>query len=484
MKEQLRFAVLDIETSGFDFIENEIIEIGAVRFIDGKEEERFSLFIKPLKPVPKFIKRLTHITDEQLASGENLINALTSLLEFTGDDLIVCHNTSFDIGFLNAKLKEKKLPKITNHTLDTLDLSRIYLPFILNHKLGTVAEYFKIDLSQAHRAIFDAIATGNILLELIDFILKNIPLRINHRIFEVSSLQLKKIGLTNFLQKIIDHQKETALLSKQKSVIDFHNRNYIEHKPIKKEELSIDKIFGEEGVFSKHFAKYELRKGQINMAQAVLDNFEKMEFLLVEAGTGVGKSLAYLIPSIKYTQREKKKVVISTNTKNLQEQLFYKDLPIAKDCINIPFKATLLKGRGNYICEKRWLEAAFDLDKIISSDEVSSFLNLIVWKEFTKTGDISENSSFNVNRDRRVWKKVSSDSFLCRKKRCPHYKSCFLMDIRDKAEESNLVIINHHLLLANMQSENAVLGEYDNLIIDEAHNLPHLAPAELGISLS
>jgi len=314
--------------------------------------------------------------------------------------------------------------------------------------------------------------------------LKNIPLRVNHRIFEVSSLQLKKVGLTNFLQKIIDHQKETALLSKQKSVIDFHNRNYIEHKPKKVDELSIDTIFGEEGIFSKHFDKYELREGQINMAQAVLDNFEKMEFLLVEAGTGVGKSLAYLIPSIKYTQRENKKVVISTNTKNLQEQLFYKDLPIAKECVNIPFKATLLKGRGNYICEKRWLETAFDLDKMISSDEVSSYLNLIVWKEFTKTGDISENSSFNVNRDRRVWKKVSSDSFLCRKKRCPHYKSCFLMDIRYKAEESNLVIINHHLLLANMQSDNAVLGEFDNLIIDEAHNLPHLAPAELGISLS
>ncbi len=484
MKDHFNFVALDIETTGFDFIKNEIIEIGAIRFEKGKEKDRFSIFIKPQTPIPNFIKRLTNITDEQLASGETLTNALKSLSKFLKNDIVICHNTSFDIGFLNAKYKEKGLPKIFNQTLDTLDLSRIYLPFIVNHKLGTVAEYFKIDLSNAHRAIFDAKATGDILLELIDFILKNIPMRINHRLFEVSNLQLNNIGLSRFIEKIVEHQKTTALLTKQKSGIDFHNRNYIEHNPKKAEDISIDTVFGKNGIFSKHFDKYELREGQIDMAKAVLDNFEKMEFLLVEAGTGVGKSLAYLIPSIKYTHRETKKVIISTNTKNLQEQLFYKDLPIVKDCVNIPFKATLLKGRNNYICEKRWLESALDLDKIISSEEVNSYMNLIVWKEFTKTGDISENSSFNMNRDRRVWKKVSSDSFLCRKRRCPHFKSCFLMDIRGKAEVSNLVIINHHLLLANMQSENAVLGEFDNLIIDEAHNLPHLAPTELGVSLS
>jgi len=379
MKDQFSFVALDIETTGFDFIENEIIEIGAVRFEKGKEYERFSIFIKPQKKVPKFIKRLTNITDEQLASGENLINALTSLLEFIQDDIVVCHNTTFDIGFINAKLKEKKLLKISNQILDTLDISRIYLPFILNHKLGTVADYFKIDLSNAHRAIFDAIATGNILISLIDFILKNIPMRINHRIFEVSNIKISAIGLSRFLEQIVAEQKQTALLSKQKSGIDFHNRNYIEHKPRKVGEFTINSVFGKDGVFSEHFDKYELREGQIDMANAVLDNFEKKEFLLVEAGTGVGKSLAYLIPSIKYSNQQSKKVVISTNTKNLQEQLFYKDLPVAKDCISIPFKATLLKGRGNYICEKRWLETAFDLDKMITSEEVSKFKNLFFY---------------------------------------------------------------------------------------------------------
>ncbi|MCF7857694.1 MAG: DEAD/DEAH box helicase [Candidatus Cloacimonetes bacterium] len=484
MKNKFRFVALDIETSGFDFIENEIIEIGAVRIEEAREIDRFSIFVKPQKEIPQFIKRLTHISDEQLASGESLETALTSLFEYLKNDLIVCHNTGFDLGFINAKCKKKGLPKLANHSLDTLDLSRIYLPFITNHKLTTVAEYFNIDISKAHRAIYDAIATGNILVKLKDFILENIPLRVNHRLLEVSTSLVKRIGLSLFLERIVDQQKDTTLLTKKRSKVNFHNRNYISHKPQKLKDITIDEVFGEDGVFSKHFSQYEIRDGQIEMSKAVFDNFDKREFLLVEAGTGVGKSLAYLIPSIKYTYRENKKVIISTNTKNLQEQLFYKDLPIVKACVDIPFKATLLKGRRNYVCEKRWLETILDLTKIIAAEEAPSYMNLIVWKEFTTTGDISENSSFNVNRDRRVWKKVSSDSFLCRKKRCPHAKSCFLMEIRRKAEESNLVIINHHLLLANMQSENAVLGEYHNLIVDEAHNLPHLAPVELGINLS
>jgi predicted DnaQ family exonuclease/DinG family helicase len=479
------FVALDIETTGFDFEKNEIIEIGAVRYISGKIKDKFSIFIKPQKPVPQFIKQLTNITDEQLNSGDTLSNALSKLLEFLGTDLVVCHNTSFDIGFLNTKYEKINLPKLSNQIIDTLDLSRIYLPFIVNHKLGTVAEYFNINLSNAHRAIFDAEATGMVLIGLLKFIEDNIPLKVNHKLLELSFLLRHQIGLSRFLEKIVEHQKKYALLEKTAAKIDFHNRNYIEHKPKNPAEITIDMSFRLGGLFNDKFEKYEIRQGQIDMSHAVLENFNRKEFLLVEAGTGVGKSLAYLVPSVMFTHKNKnKKIIISTNTKNLQEQLFYKDLPTVKECIQLPFKATLLKGRRNYVCEKKWLETNIDLERILSFGEIKSFMNLIVWKEFTRTGDISENSSFDVNRDSSVWKRLSADTFLCRGKRCPHYKQCFLMDIRKKAEDSNLVIINHYLLLADMQIDNATLGEFDNLIIDEAHNLPHIAPAELGLSLS
>ena len=237
------FVALDIETTGFDFEKDEIIEIGAVRYLEGKPQEKFSVFIKPLKPVPQFIKQLTNITDEQLSSGVTLKKALTSLLEFLKNDLLVCHNTSFDLGFLNKKFKKKGFSKLTNQTLDTLELSRIYLPFILNHKLGTVAEYFKIDLTNAHRAIYDAEATGNILIILLRFIDDNIPLKLNHRLLEISYSARSMIGLSMFLEKIVEHQKRHVLLQKQEPSIDFHNRNYIKHEPEEKQEVTIDEVF-------------------------------------------------------------------------------------------------------------------------------------------------------------------------------------------------------------------------------------------------
>jgi predicted DnaQ family exonuclease/DinG family helicase len=484
MRQLFDFVALDIETTGFDFVDEEIIEIGAVKYLKGKETDRYSVFIKPHKPVPQFIKQLTHITDKQLAGGMQLNEAINGLKAFAGDHILLCHNAAFDVGFINAKCDQLKIAPLLNRILDTLELSRIYLPFIPNHQLGTVAEYFSIDLSNAHRAIFDAQATGEILLNLIDFIDEYIPLKLNYRISEVAARGEYTSMLADFVKTLVEHQKKHALLRKAHNKINFHNRNYIEHNPQIAMGYDIPGIFDEGGVLAQKFENYELRSGQMQMAQAIREIYDRNEFLLVEAGTGVGKSLAYLIPSIMFTNENETKVVISTNTKNLQEQLFYKDLPLVRDCLNMPFRATLLKGRRNYLCERRWAESQLDMERMFSPWEAQHYINLLVWREFTKTGDVSENTSFNPRTASSVWKKLAADRHMCRGKRCSHAKHCFLMDVRQKAENSNLIIINHHLLLADMQSENAALGEYDFLVVDEAHNLPHLAPAELGISLS
>lgn len=482
MRDLIDFVALDIETTGFDFVENEIIEIGAVRFVKGEKKDTFSVFIKPKKKVPLFIKQLTHITDEQLSSGTDLDSALADMLAYIKDDILVCHNTSFDIGFLNSKLLSQVRPPLSNRTIDTVELSRMYLPFTFNHKLGTVAEYFGIDLSRAHRAFYDAEATGEILINLLDYIDKNISLQINYRMTEVA--RYAELEAVFFLEKVIEHQKKNALLTKKKPKIDFHNRNYLEHKVQNPPEISINDVFGEGGLFHKKFDAYEMRHGQIEMAENIQECFGVNEYLVVEAGTGVGKSLAYLIPAIIHANKKESKVIISTNTKNLQEQLFYKDLPTVRDSVGLPFKATLLKGRRNYICEKKWAETTLDFEKQMASYEARSYLNLIIWKEFTKTGDISENTSFNPNRESSVWRKLSADAHFCRGRKCGHYNQCFLMDIRKKAEQSTLVIINHHLLLADLQVENSALGKYEYLVVDEAHNMPNLASSELGLSLA
>ncbi|MCD4817325.1 MAG: DEAD/DEAH box helicase family protein [Candidatus Cloacimonetes bacterium] len=483
MEKLLNFVVLDIETTGFDFKENEIIEIGAVCYEKGKKISTFSKFIKPQKKVPLFIKQLTHITDEMLKSGESLTSVLPDLKTFIGNLPVICHNISFDIGFLNEKLSNCGISRITNKLFDTVELARIYLPFISNHKLTTVANYFEIDLSNAHRAIYDAQATAEVYLKIIDFIENNINLRLNYQILQIAKIADINTDLVFFLDEIVKYQKKYALLRKTNSTFSYQSNNYINHKPAKPKENSVAEVFDKNGLFDNHLDNYEIRQGQIHMADAVENNFAKNEYLLIEAGTGVGKSFAYLVPAIMHSAREKEKVVISTNTKNLQEQLFFKDIPFVKECVTMPFSAVLLKGRRNYICEKKWQEISMDPVKLINSYDAQQFMNLFVWKEFTKTGDISENNSFNINRNSSIWKNLMADRHFCRGRKCSFFNRCYLMDIRKKAEKSNLVVINHYLLLADLSSENSALGNYKNLIIDEAHNLPHIAPQELGLSL-
>ena len=477
------FIALDIETTGFDFEQDEIIEIGACKYKNGKLVDSFSYFIKPKTKVPTYIKQLTHITDKQLQNGLGLAEALTKLKGYVDGYHLICHNTAFDIGFINKKLEMEAMQPLENPYFDTLELSRIYLPFTSNHKLGTIAEYFKVELNNAHRAIYDAEATAGIFLNLMKYIEKYIPMKLNYRLSEVAKLADLSTDLTYLLEKIINHQKKSVLLSKKEKKLSEPKTNFINHKPAKSKNYQVEAIFQESGNLQKNFANYEIRKGQIDMAQACLEALESSEYLLVEAGTGVGKSLAYLIPAIIYTEKNDEKVIVATKTKNLQEQLFFKDIPTVKKCLEVPFKAVLLKGRGNYICEKRWQEYLMSLDNIYSAYEAREFLKLIVWKEFTKTGDISENSSFNPRVNSILWKKLVAERYFCSGRKCPYHNKCFLMNIRKKAEDANLVIINHHLMLADMVSENSVLGKYNNIVIDEAHNLPHMAPKELGLSL-
>jgi predicted DnaQ family exonuclease/DinG family helicase len=476
------FVALDIETTGLDFKLNEIIEIGAVKYIENQKKDTFSCFIQIDKKLPLFIKQLTHITDEMLQTGISLNEALTSLHSFVEDLPVICHNSSFDMGFINTKLSHLHLPAIKNYQFDTVELARIYLPFIADHKLITVCHFFSISLANAHRAIYDAEATALVYQKLLELIQQMIPLKINYFLWELAKMAKLSTDLDFFLQNVVEQQKKFALLSKTKPFFSVSGNNYILHKPEQTETYTISQVFDKEGVFARKFKEYEIREGQIQMAEAVLHHFQQEEFLLVEAGTGVGKSFAYLIPALLLAEKSKEKVVISTNTKNLQEQLFNKDIPFVKECLSIPFSAVLLKGRRNYLCEKKWLERTMDFAKLFSPTDAKAFMNLVVWKEYTKTGDIAENSSFNEKTFASVWKELAADRHFCRGKKCGHFQQCYLMDIRKKTESSSLVIINHHLLLADLKKEKSTLGNVKYLIIDEAHNLPELVPNEMGLS--
>ena len=226
---------------------------------------------------------------------------------------------------------------------------------------------------------------------------------------------------------------------------------------------------------------FEPRTSQREMAGAVADIFEEGGVLLAEAGTGIGKTLAYLVPAILSQQR----VLVSTGTKNLQEQIFFKDLPILREALPTPFKATYIKGRSNYLCLHRF--ESLNSSIVLRGPEEQKYLNAIeTWAKHTETGDRSELD--DLPEDLSFWNDVSATSENCIGTECPRYDECFVTRVRQRAAESDLIIVNHHLLCADAAVRQSSYGEVipscRYVIIDEAHQLEDVATQYFGISIS
>ena len=478
--QELDFVALDIETTGLSEHKDEIIEIAAVKIRNGEIVEVFDSFVRPKGKVPKFIQFLTHISLEQLQGAPDIKEVLLKLKDFVGKSPIVGHNVGFDLGFINHNMVLIGDFPLLNVRWDTVELARIYLPFVSDHKLGTLVRHFDIPLDNAHRADADAIATGKLLLSLADHICDNYSMVTNSRI--LSLCRMAQMESNDFMQRVLDHQKATAISAPPVSKVRSPYYNVIDNTLPAAKNPAIESVFSEDGLFSREFQNFEYRYGQMQMARAVDDAFRKNEHLVVEAGTGVGKSFAYLVPSLEFAHRNKAKVVVSTNTKNLQEQLFFKDLPQLKKILPVAFKAVLVKGRENYICERRWEEMITQREQ--SAWDAQALLNLYIWKMHTQTGDVSENSSFDRTRYSITWRKVCSDRYLCGNRKCMHYRKCHVMNLRKEIESASVVVANHALLLSDLRMENSTLGEYDYLVIDEAHNLMGSASKHLGSAIS
>ena len=243
----------------------------------------------------------------------------------------------------------------------------------------------------------------------------------------------------------------------------------------------VREILGPGGPLAATLPGFEHREAQQEMAAAVADVLREGGELVVEAGTGTGKTLAYLIPAILSGQR----VVISTGTKNLQEQLFYKDIPLVRKALKVPFTACLMKGRGNYLCLARF--AQFQAQPAFRFFEESShFETLDRWSQMTKTGDRSEIPGVPEKLD--FWKGISARSENCVGKECPDYDRCYVTKLWQRAAESELIVVNHHLLFADLVvrqgSYGEVIPDYDHLVLDEAHQLEDVATANFGLTVS
>lgn len=240
-------------------------------------------------------------------------------------------------------------------------------------------------------------------------------------------------------------------------------------------------LLSEAGPFAKLVAGFAAREQQQEMAERVADAIETGKHLIAEAGTGTGKTFAYLVPALMCQS----KVLISTGTKNLQDQLFHKDLPIVTKALGVPATVALLKGRANYLCLHR-LDLAEQEGQFRTPEMANSVIRIREWSARTVSGDISEMSS--VSEEDLIWSSVTSTSDNCLGSDCDYFENCHLIEARRLAQAADVVVINHHLLFADMMLREdgfaELLPQADAIIVDEAHQLPEVASSFFGESIS
>jgi len=257
----------------------------------------------------------------------------------------------------------------------------------------------------------------------------------------------------------------------------------------RKQEISLYQFFGPGGVLSRTHPAYEFRRGQLQMAQAVEQALAERRHLIVEAGTGTGKTLAYLVPVI----RSGKRVIISTGTKNLQEQLFYKDIPFLEQALFPNGEGKLnvcyMKGRANYLCRKKLYDLT-DQPVLSGLEEIEHYRAIAAWEKTTLKGDRAELAS--LPEASALWHKLDARADTCLGQKCSAFERCFITEMRRRAMESDIIIVNHHLFFADLaikqQAENApdagVLPDVGCVIFDEAHELEDVASGYFGLSVS
>lgn len=243
------------------------------------------------------------------------------------------------------------------------------------------------------------------------------------------------------------------------------------------------------GPVARHHRAYEDRPTQRDMAASVAEGYNGGGVLLAEAGTGTGKSIAYLIPAVRWAVQNRERTVVSTNTINLQEQLVTKDLPFLREALDVPFRYALVKGRRNYISIRRARLAMDTGLALVDGAQARELEALAKWLEATEEGSLQD-LPFEPSAE--VWDEVESDSDVCIRARCPHFEECFYQQARRNAAGADILVVNHHLLFSDLAVRRAqgnytapaVLPPYRRVVLDEAHNLEESATSHLGVSVS
>lgn len=461
----LDFVSVDVETTGLRE-EDEIIEIGLVRVRNGQIVDTLQHLIKPTHPIPADISVITGITEKMVQTAPCWEDISDEIQAFMGSDMLLAHNYRFDKSHIESQLHHE----LSNDWLDTHDVAKLFLPTLTSYKLVAIASHLEIVDSSHHRALNDAEVCAKVYLKLLKHAERIDPIILHEIASLFSDSQATLFETTTYsIGDLLRHLStrpsdfsETPLFT-DLSEDSFHTWEYT--PPLSFEHAA--DFFMENGLLSQHKKDFQFRHQQVEMLDTIKQAFIEKKHALIEAGTGTGKSFAYLIPSMLWSIEEGNRVIISTGTINLQEQLFRIDIPFLKKVMNYDFATAIAKGRSNYLCLRRLEDAKKQIHQLSEKEKI--FIgSVILWQEKNNSGD---KEYLNLNKsENQFWHNISSTADTCFGKRCPYYQECYFFKNKRQCEQSDIIITNHSLLCQNLKIS-GLLPEHRSVVIDEAHHL-------------
>ena len=473
--ESPKYAIVDLETTGHSHQNGDrIIQIAIVIMQDWNIQTTYTKFIHPGKPIPAFIQELTNITDADVQDAMPFDMYADKIYELLSDCVFVAHNADFDLSFLQAEFRRVGLQDWHGKKMDTVELTKILFPTAISYKLSDLASELAIPLRHAHRADDDAYATALIFKKCWEKLL-SLPL-LTLEMIHKRSFRLKSHLAALFFDAIYEKRrnvepitqwhfyKKIALLKQTEPLFSTNASTYPETAEEKRTLLQAA------------LPTFEERPAQFQMMDTVWEGLNEQKETVIEASTGIGKTVGYLLPAYHYNKKTNKQIVISTYTSTLMDQLLQEEIPKLEQITGDNVNVVLLKGMSNYVDVERFSQIVNTLDD--SYDETFATLQVLVWLAETTTGDISE---LNIS---------GGGQLFIEKIRKTTYDPTIPKDIDfyqlaiDRAEKAQFIVTNHANVLADNERNEPLFGRVGGWIFDEAHQFIHAATSKNEIVFS
>ncbi|WP_180954210.1 ATP-dependent DNA helicase DinG [Bacillus sp. M6-12] len=476
-----RYVVIDLETTGNSPKKGDrIIQFAGVVIENDRIIEEFSTFIRPGVEIPVFIEELTGINDLMVKDAPVFEEVAPKIVEMLSNSCFVAHNVLFDLSFLQEELKRCGYDGFFGSAIDTVELSKLLLPTSDSYKLSYLAKQEGFTHTRPHRADSDAYVTAMLFINLKKKLF-SLPLLTLKHMYRLS-LSLKS-ELAELVKESIDIRKKSSPIHNPNIEIfrglALNNSDAIppnsegdnpEYPAARSEKLAM---------LSKAFSNPEIREGQLKMMDIVYHSFEKSTHAIIEAGTGIGKSLGYLLPAVYISKTTGTPVMIGTHTLQLQEQLLGKELPKLRAMLPFPVSAVLIKGRSNYLSLAKFERSL--REKEDNYETALTKIQILVWLTETVTGDRDE---LNLTSGGQLfWERLQSEETIYKGLQEPWVEKDFFERAKKKAAKADIIVTNHSFLLADYRSETTFFSGILNLVLDEAHHIEKAASRYLGDKL-